>query len=301
MKRVLVSPKEYHALTFDASKLPDLAAAGLVSASILSKSRDPLMFLLNGGEQKETADMQWGSLIDTMWTESASVFASQYVILPEDAPQRPTEAMLNASKPSASSLARQQWWAEFEARASGKTVITHQQWMDAKSAVSMLNQNTLAREIHEVSEKQVALVGENPILPGTQAKCLFDLLPTSGPFVDAIVDLKTSGLGMEGNQLVKTMWRFDYVVKLAFYGILAEAAGFGPRPRGILIWQNASYPWDVHVREIDQADMALGRQVAINRVNALTRLDASKLHLHYDTSLKTISLADWQRQAYLER
>ena len=104
MKRVLISPKEYHALAFDASKLPDLAAAGPVSASILSKSRDPLMFLLNGGEQKETTDMQWGSLIDTMWTEAPSVFASQYVVLPEDAPQRPMEAMLNAAKPSASSL-----------------------------------------------------------------------------------------------------------------------------------------------------------------------------------------------------
>jgi hypothetical protein len=82
---------------------------------------------------------------------------------------------------------------------------------------------------------------------------------------------------------------------------LAEAAGLGERPRGILIWQNSSFPWECHVREIDPADMALGRQVAINRVNALTRIDPSKLHLYFDTSLRTISLPDWCRTAYMER
>jgi hypothetical protein len=300
MKRINITPKAYHDLKFDQSKLPDVAAAGPVSASILSKSRDPLLFLL-GTDKEQTADMQWGSLVDTMWTEPHGVFVEQYIVLPEDAPQRPTEAMLKAAKPTENSLTRQKWWAEFEERSCGKTVITHQQFMDARSAISMLNQNALAREMWEASDKQVALVGDSPILPGTQAKCLFDLLPTSGPFVDAIVDLKTSGLGMADNLLVKTMWRFDYVVKLAYYGILAEAAGLGERPRGILIWQNSSFPWECHVREIDPADMALGRQVAINRVNALTRIDPSKLHLYFDTSLRTISLPDWCRTAYMER
>lgn len=51
------------------------------------------------------------------------LFASQYVELPADAPDKPTAAMLAAAKPSPSSVARQEWWREFEARAAGREPI----------------------------------------------------------------------------------------------------------------------------------------------------------------------------------
>lgn len=52
-----------------------------------------------------------------------ALFNAQYVELPADAPQRPTEAMLAAAKPSPASLERQAWWREFEARAAGRVPI----------------------------------------------------------------------------------------------------------------------------------------------------------------------------------
>jgi hypothetical protein len=298
MKRFPLTPTEYHKLAFAPSLLPDVAKAGYISASLLTKMRDPLSFLLGNGEVKQTAAMKWGSLIDCLWT-TPELFNQEYIILPENAPQKPTDAMLNAAKPSPASLERQAWWNDFNRRSENKTTVAHDEHRDALSAVSMLNQNTLAREIWQASEKQVALVGNNPILPGTKAKCLFDLLPMGGPFVDAIVDLKeTNDVSERG--LVNTMHNFDYVMKLAFYGILAEAAGFGPRSRGILIWQNSSYPYDVHTREIDPKDMAIGRQVAINRCNTLTKLDARRLEQHFDVELKTLSMPDWSRNSHLK-
>ena len=300
MQRHHLSPSQYHALTFNPAKLPDLVAAGPVSASVLSKSRNPLVFLLSINKvHSPTADMEWGSLIDVMWT-TPELFGREYVVLPPDAPQRPTDAMLAAAKPSQNSLDRQRWWAEFEAVSRNKKVITADLHNEARAAINMLNRNPLALELWQASEKQVALVGDSPILPGTQAKCLFDLLPTAGPFVDAIVDLKeTNDVSAYG--MVKTTHTFDYVTKMGYYGILAEAAGFGPRPRGILIWQCSSFPYDVHVREIDPADMRIGRQTAINRVNALSKLDPARLERHFDTQLSTLSLNDWQRTQMLSQ
>lgn len=52
-----------------------------------------------------------------------TLFNAQYVELPADAPDRPTAAMLAAAKPSPASVERQKWWAEFEARAAGRTPI----------------------------------------------------------------------------------------------------------------------------------------------------------------------------------
>lgn len=51
------------------------------------------------------------------------LFESQYVELPADAPQRPTEAMLTAAKPSPSSVERQAWWRDFETRRAGREPI----------------------------------------------------------------------------------------------------------------------------------------------------------------------------------
>ena len=298
MKRQHLTPEEYHALAFDPQKLPDVAAAGYVSASVLSKSRNPLTFLLGPIEQKQTEDMKWGSLIDCLWTEPPEAFQRRYVVLPEDAPQRPTAAMLEAKKPSESSLARQQWWAEWDARALGKECISHAMFLEARGAVSMLNQNYLAKSILDVSERQVALVGDNPFLAGTKAKCLFDLLPQGGPFVNAIVDLKTTN-DLSDYATTNIAWRFDYVVKMAFYGMLATAAGLGTRHRGILIWQRSCYPWDCKVREISQDDLDIGCEVVQRRLEALETLDASRLSDHFDTTLQTMSLADWQRAEYL--
>lgn len=298
MKRVHLTPEQYHQLAFHPSRLPDVVGAGYISASLLTKMRDPLSFLLGNGAVKQTAAMAWGSLIDCLWT-TPELFDEQYIVLPADAPQKPTEAMLNAAKPSPASVERQNWWAAFSRRSEGKTTVPADEYHEALSAVSMLNQNALAHEIWQASEKQVALVGDNPILPGAKAKCLFDLLPMSGPFVDAIVDLKeTNDVSERG--LIGTIHTFDYVMKLAFYGILAEAAGFGPRPRGVLIWQNSSFPYDVHTREIDPHDMIIGRQVAINRCNTLTRLDARRLEQHFDVQLQTLSMPDWSRNSHLK-
>ncbi len=298
MQRVNLLPSQYHELRFDPALLPDVAAAGPVSASILSKSRDPLSFLLSAPNgDKSTAAMEWGNLIDTLWTQ-AGQFDQIYIVLPEDAPQRPTQAMLDAKTSSPASVERQRWWKDFDARAEGKQTVSAADYDAAKSALAMLNANSLAREIWEASDKQVALYGNNPIMPGTKAKCLFDLLPLTGPFNDCIADLKSTNDTSE-HGLEKTMRTFDYTVKLSFYGILAEAAGFGPRKRGILIWQKSSWPYDVHVREIDPVDMEIGRQVAINRCNALAKLDRRHLDRHYDTSLKISSLPDFARTAML--
>ncbi len=298
MQRLHITPSVYHQMKFDPALLPDIAAAGPVSASILSKSRDPLKFLTSAPNgEASTSSMEWGNLVDCQWL-TPELFDQIYIVLPEDAPQRPTQAMLDAKTPGASSLERQRWWKDFDARAEGKQTVSSADYAGAEQAVRMLNANSLAREIWEASDKQVALYGDNPIMPGTKAKCLFDLLPLTGPFNDCVADLKTT-FDVSEHGLEKTMRTFDYTVKLSFYGILAEAAGFGPRKRGILIWQCSSFPYSVHVREIDPVDMEIGRQVAINRCNALAKLDKRHLDRHYDTSLKISSLPDFARTAML--
>jgi hypothetical protein len=259
--------------------------------------RNPLLFL-TGGEKTTTSAMNHGSLVDALWTQPED-FSKLYVVQPEDAPSRPQERFREAKKPSQETLDGFAWWDAFTARTQGKTVVSQPEYADAMSAVSMLKQHSLASEIHAVSEKQLVLMGPCPLMPSIQSKCMFDLLPTSGPFSDAIVDLKTTR-SLEERDLLSTTFNYDYVVKMAYYGILAEAAGFGIRKRAVLIWSRSSFPFDVIVRELDPADMELGRMVVVNRINALLRFDPSRLSDHYDTELKITSQPDWVRTAMMK-
>jgi hypothetical protein len=55
------------------------------------------------------------------------VFARSYCVLPADAPQRPTAAMLKAPKPSPNSLMRQDWWAQWDADNAGRIALPAKQ------------------------------------------------------------------------------------------------------------------------------------------------------------------------------
>jgi exodeoxyribonuclease VIII len=298
MKQQQLAPRQYHSLKFDISQLPDLKKAGHISASILSAARNPLKMVLC--QREETGEMQWGSLVDCLWTTPGQ-FAAEYAVLPEDAPRdvRGDKRIMNAKKPSRDSLDAIKWWQGHDAANAGKTPIKQAQLEEAKMAVSMLNQNDLARQIWEQSQKQVALVGDSPYVPEAKAKCLMDLLPMEGSFVDAICDLKTTGQMGEG-QLLSTAFTFDYIFKLAYYGVLAELAGFGPRPRGVIIWQNASFPFEVKTRELPQTQMSAIRAIILRRHQKLASINPADMRPHFDTTLKETPLPDWAMNAYMQ-
>lgn len=57
-------------------------------------------------------------------TLEPDVFGATYSVVPRGAPQRPTEAMLNAKAPSPSSLERQAWWAQWDADNVGRRLLS---------------------------------------------------------------------------------------------------------------------------------------------------------------------------------
>lgn len=49
--------------------------------------------------------------------------AQRYVVLPEDAPRKPTKAQLGAKKPSPESIASMQWWESFVSQNEGRELV----------------------------------------------------------------------------------------------------------------------------------------------------------------------------------
>lgn len=264
------SPRDYH------QKLKCNRANVLDPDSYLSKSvlwelnTDSLFKWRFHTKQRETtAAMRWGSLVDCL-TTTPELFDSEYIVLPDDAPDRPTEAMKQAAKPSASSIHRQSWWADFDAKASGKSIISIATHGESQAAVKMLTQTCRASaDIFARSKSQVIVAGN---VLGAKVKGLIDLTPEGEDF---LADLKTvSTFSLEG--FAKQTANFGYHMQAGIYLNLWNAMfPNDQRTRWKFIWQDSAAPYEACVTELAPQDIEAGWLYASTLIQRLLDATAS--------------------------
>lgn len=109
-----MSNEEYHASPeFSSSQLKDILRS---SAHFYSNN------ILKENERESKKHLDFGTLAHTLFLEPKQ-FENEFVVLPEDAPRRPTETMLNAKKPSDETLQKIEWWKQFDAEHGSKIII----------------------------------------------------------------------------------------------------------------------------------------------------------------------------------
>lgn len=173
--------------------------------------------------EKERAGQLEGQLAHCAILEPAE-FDKRYAVLPADAPDRPTEAMLNAKNPSESSIARQKWWADWNAENAGRMVITHDQRETA------LRQAESVRRLPDVAE---ALAAGRPEVSaywidpdtGVLCRCRPDWVHPAGESGVVLLDVKTFSDASPA-EFARQIARKRYHVQDAFYSEgYARAAG----------------------------------------------------------------------------
>lgn len=296
----------YHQQRFNPTKLPDVHAAGPISASVVSAMRNPIKFLSQPVKPK-TPDMAWGTLVDLLWLTPESFY--KYVILkPSDAPKKPDVRQRNAKKPSNETLDAIAWWNEFEKAALGKMIIDEPLLMEVRAARDMLDQHPVAREIWNVSKKQVILAGvDDTFHPSRNPyafKSMIDLLPMEGEIrVDGarinlnqcVVDLKQCH-NVTPYGIRKAISQFEYHLKTKFYIEMVNRSQIDPAPRrrhAILIVQNSNPPYDVHIRSIDEDDLRTGWLQIVSRIDLMHRINPEDMRNLYDTEVTTVKMYDW--------
>jgi hypothetical protein len=173
-------------------------------------------------EEEETSNDAYslGSLVHTLFLEP-HLFESEYLVLPENAPSRPTSAQLNAKKPSEDSVAKIAWWAEFDEKLAGRTLITADQLKAARRMVKQANLHPFAsgtmQEYAEQSRVEVSIFFEDPDT-GVECRIRPDwCLPPCEKFPNGLIlDLKTTD-DARSEAFARSCTKFGYDISSAMY------------------------------------------------------------------------------------
>lgn len=129
-----------HGLSFE-----DYLTVDAMSQSALKEMAKSPWHYANRVEVKQTRPMLNGSLVHCARLEPDAL-SQRYVIVPEEAPKRPTEAQWNAKKPNDSSRAAMEWWTAWGEEAAGRTVIEAKDYMVTQLQLDALNANVQIAE-----------------------------------------------------------------------------------------------------------------------------------------------------------
>lgn len=192
----------------------DYHAVEAISASGLRLfARSPWHYR-NRVQIKPTRPMLRGSLVHCAMLEPDAV-AARYVFVPEDAPRRPTAAQWAAKKSNESSEAAKEWWRDFEQRASGRDIITADEFAMCQQQIAAIKREPGLRELFGAGRGEVSIFW---IDRATRLYCKarLDWMQTSGSSV-RIGELKSTrdespaGFGRTAAAMKYELQRAHYV------------------------------------------------------------------------------------------
>jgi len=97
-------------------------------------------------EVEETKSMLRGNLVHCALLE-AHALHDRYVVVPEDAPRRPTKAQWEAKKSSPESIAAKEWWTDFAICAEGKQIISADDFSLTQQQLIAIQSNAIFAEL----------------------------------------------------------------------------------------------------------------------------------------------------------
>jgi hypothetical protein len=240
----------------------------------------------------DTDALEFGRAIHCYILER-DVFEQTYIVLPEDAPKRPTKRQVEAAKPSPSTLEAICWWEEFDAVVAerGAAVISQ----DDRATIVAMAEALSAQEIESDSGAVAALSslfskGEGEMAyfwrdepTGLMCRCKVDWL-----IGNTVLDYKSTR-DAQLHAFRRQVGNLHYHMRAAFYLDGVEIVT-GKRPtQYILLAQEKEAPYCAAPYKLLDVDIEQGRA---EYRRALDRIAASVKQVRFDGySRKVVELS----------
>ena len=220
-------------------------------------------------------------------------FMDRYAFAPEGAPQRPTEAMINAKNPSESSRERVAYWDDFMRRNGDKTIITSSQYDVA------MRQAESVRALPEIRDALARTGGKAEVsaywideVTGELCRCRPDFVVPVGDSQVIVLDVKTYS-DASGNEFRRQVLRKRYHVQDAFYSDGFREATGAEVLAFIFVAVETDWPFAANAVMLDEASRELGRTEYRRDLDKFHQCKQSGVWPGYSSEIELITLPNY--------
>lgn len=196
-----------------------LAVDALSATGLKQLARSPWHYR-NRVEADPTPAMLRGTLAHCAVLEPDAM-ASRYVVLPEDAPRKPTKAQWAAKNPSDDSRAAMQWWEEFNIKSAGRELIPSSDFATCQTQLKAVLANPVLADLLRDGQGEVSIFWVDRET-GIYCKARPDWLPKPEGGTITPLDLKTCSDESPGG-FGRAAARLRYDLQAAHYTAGIEA------------------------------------------------------------------------------
>lgn len=204
--------------------------------------------------REQTDSMLLGTALHMAILEP-DLYAKHVVVVPEDAPKRPTAAQLRAAKPSPAAVEAIQFWEKFDRQAEGKLVLSDEQLQKVEGMAGAVRRHPIHDAMLCDGRPELSLQWLDARL-GIPCKCRYDYLRNDG----IALDLKTC-TDASPDGFLRSVTQFKYHYQEAHYRNGHEHL-FNESPRAfifIAVENVAPYGCAAYVIEPNAIQFALNR------------------------------------------
>jgi exodeoxyribonuclease VIII len=109
-----------------------------------------------------TRAMLNGSLVHCAQLEPGAL-SSRYVVVPEDAPKRPTKAQWNAAKPSPASVETMNWWTGFQKTCGEREIVAADDYATTQAQLKALQADPLLKALFSSGYGEASVFWIDPV------------------------------------------------------------------------------------------------------------------------------------------
>lgn len=218
-------------------------------------------------------------------------FGKRYVVVPSDAPRRPTEAQWNAKKPSEDSVASMAWWREFNSRNANREIITAAHYDTAMRQADSIRRLPEIAEALERGQPEVTALWVDPATD-EPCRCRPDWVSDYGPRRVILLDVKTYSHA-SADDFRRQVARKRYHVQDAFYSD-GYAAAAGVDVMGfVFVAVETEWPFAANALMLDDRSREQGRTDYRRNLNTYAECRRNGMWPGYGDRVQLIDLPSW--------
>jgi hypothetical protein len=219
-------------------------------------------------------------------------FNSRFVVVPEDAPRRPTAAQYKAADPSEGSIRSMLFWDEFNLQHGDKTVIKYDKQVKYQAIAKAIRNHPELVGFMQGALTEQTFIAKDPVT-GAMVRCRPDLINKLNDYTVAI-DLKSCEDARPG-PFGRACYKYGYFHQDAFYRDVIEWSGWGKIDLFLFAAFEKEPPYAVKLYQ--STDEAISRARAIYRRNLNIAAECLERGIwpSYDTDIEVLDYPAWAK------